>query len=162
MDFFSTWLTSVFLQASMQSWFWNPIIVRWKEILEWTRGWKCCKSTFIGQNFDRMSTNISDRALLSQSPNQTLRSRDCTHPYRTLTIPGNPSQWISCLAYHPQIMATTTFLVTIWNQAHQIHFLPSPNWWPDRGGQSDGHSHLTNVQLQKYMHMGWHPSLCAT
>ena len=65
---------------------------------------------FIGRNFDRISTNISDCALPTPSPNHPLRSNNYTHPYQPLTIPGSPSQWITCLAYHPQSMAMTAFL----------------------------------------------------
>ena len=39
------------------------------------------KSPFIGQNFNMMLANISDRVLPMSSPNQPLISRDCTHPY---------------------------------------------------------------------------------
>lgn len=110
MDWCATCVTSVFLQASMQRWFWNPIIVEWQDILEWTRQWLCCKSTFIGWNFNRTSANISDRALPAPSPNQPLRSRNCTHPYRHLTSPGRPYKWITCPTYHLESMEMISFL----------------------------------------------------
>ena len=110
MSCYATWVTFVFLQVSMRTWFGKPITVRWQDILEWTRRWKCCKSTFIGWNLDKLSTNILDCALPTPSPNRPLRSRDCTHPYQPLTSPRGPSWWITCLSYHPQSMATTVFL----------------------------------------------------
>jgi hypothetical protein len=88
----------------------DPITVGWQDILEWTRWWPCCKSTFIGRNFDRMSTNISDHALPTPLPNHPLRSWDGTHPYRPLTNPGSPPEWITCPTNHPQRMAMTSFL----------------------------------------------------
>lgn len=131
----ATWITFMFLQVSMQRWFQNPITVSWWDILEWKRWWKCCKSTFIGWNFDRMSENISYRVLPMLSPNQLLRSRDYTHPYWPLTSLRIPSQWITCPTYHPQCMAMTTFLWllvgslrwTFWQPARRISWLRP---WP--------------------------------
>ena len=135
MDCCATWVTFMFLQASVQILFWNPITVRWQDILESTRWWSYCKSTFISQNFDKISANILDCAPLVPLPNQPLRRRDCTHPYQSLTNLGILSQWITCLAYHPQIMAMIVFLWLLidslkwpfWQLARRISWLrPRP------------------------------------
>ena len=73
-----------------------------------------------------MLANISDHALPAPSPNQPLRSSDYTHPYRPLTSPRSPSQWITCTAYHPQSMVMTVFFWLL------IGSLRWPLWQPAR------------------------------
>ena len=64
---------------------------------------------FIVQNSDGMSVSISYRALPMPSPNQLLKRRGCTHPYRPLTSSRSPSQWITCPTYHQPSMEMTVF-----------------------------------------------------
>jgi hypothetical protein len=45
-------------------------------------------------------------------------------------------------------------LVTAGHQAHQIHFLPPPDGWPNRGRQPDDRAHPVHVQFQAPPHMG--------
>ena len=48
------------------------------------------------------------------------------------------------------------------HQAHKVHNFPSPDWWPNRGCQSDDRTHFAYVQHKASMHMGWEPPLCIT
>jgi hypothetical protein len=43
-------------------------------------------------------------------------------------------------------------LVTLGQQNHQIHRLPRPNGWLDRGRQQNERAYLAHVQLQTSMH----------
>jgi hypothetical protein len=45
-------------------------------------------------------------------------------------------------------------LVTAGHQAHQIHCLPPPDEWSNRGCQLYDHAHHVRVQFQASPHMG--------
>ena len=129
MDCCANWVTFVFLPVSVRIWFWKPITIGWKEIFEWKRWQPCCKSTFIGQNLDKISSNILDRALPVPSLNLPLRSMDYTHPYWTLTSPRSPYEWItykkrpsSSLSMHGFILGSDrkSFLIRI--ASSFVHF----------------------------------------
>jgi hypothetical protein len=59
------------------------------------------QNIFIGQNFDRTSTSISDLALPVPLPSHPSRSKDYTPLFLLPRGLGNPSRWITCLAFHP-------------------------------------------------------------
>jgi hypothetical protein len=65
---------------------------------------------FIGQNFDRTSTSISDLAFPMPFPNHPLRIKAYTPLFLLLRSLGNPSQWITCLAFHPPRKEMTVYL----------------------------------------------------
>ena len=53
-------------------------------------------------------------------------------------------------------------MVTVGYQAHQIHDLPPPNGWPNRGRQHDDRAYIMHVLFQESTHMGCESSLCST
>jgi hypothetical protein len=59
------------------------------------------QNIFIGQNFDTMSKNISDLALPVPFPIQPSRRKAYTTLFLLPRSLGNPSQWITCLAFCP-------------------------------------------------------------
>jgi hypothetical protein len=78
--------------------------------LAWRKLWSFYRNIFIGQNFDRTSTSISDLALLVPFPSQPSRSKTYTPLFLLLRGLGNPSQWITCLAFHPPSKAMIVYL----------------------------------------------------
>jgi len=104
MDYYAIWSTSVFLQESMQRGFGRLTTVRWKDILAWRKLCPFYRNIFLGQNFDRMSSIILD--LSFPMPFLIHPSRSKAYPPLSLlpTGLGNPSQWITCLAFFPPSM----------------------------------------------------------
>jgi hypothetical protein len=109
-DYYAIWTISVFLQASMQILFGKPTVVGWKDILARRKLWPFFKRIFISQNSDRTSTSISDLALPMPLLSQPSRSKDYTPLFLLPRSLGNPSQWITCLAFHPPSKGMTTCL----------------------------------------------------
>jgi hypothetical protein len=110
--------------------------VRWNDIFVWRKLWSFYRNIFIGQNFDKTSTSISDLALPFSFPSQPSRSKAYTPLFLLPRGLGNPSQWITCLAFCPPRM---TMIVYLWwligfqrwplsqpaRRASQRHILPS-------------------------------------
>jgi hypothetical protein len=78
--------------------------------LAWRKLWSFYKNIFIGQNFDRTSTSISDLALPVPFPSQPSRSKAYTPLFLLPRGLGNPSRWITCLAFHPPSKAMIVYL----------------------------------------------------
>jgi hypothetical protein len=69
------------------------------------------RNIFIGKNFNKTSTSISDLSFLVPFPSQTSRSKTYTHLFLLPRGVGNPSRWITCLAFRPPSM---TMIVYLW------------------------------------------------
>jgi hypothetical protein len=78
--------------------------------LAWRKPWPFFRNIFIGQNFDRTSTSISDLALFVPFPNKPSRSKDYTTLFLLSKSLGNPCEWITCLAFHPPSKEMTAYL----------------------------------------------------
>jgi hypothetical protein len=78
--------------------------------LAWKKLWPFFINIFIGQNFDRMSTSISDLALSMSFPSQPSRSKAYTPLSLLPRSFGNPSQWITCMAFRPPSKEMTVYL----------------------------------------------------
>jgi hypothetical protein len=113
MNSYATWAISVFLQASMQKLFGNPTTVVWQDILALRKLCLFFRTIFIGQTFDRMSTSISDPVLHVSFPTQPSKSKAYTPLFLFLRSPGNPSQWITCMAYHPPRKEMNVYLLSL-------------------------------------------------
>ena len=125
MDYSAIWDIFVFPPMSMWSWFGKPIIVGWQGTSVWKRPWQSCTSTSISQNSDMMLVDILGHALPTPLPNQPLRNKDCTHPYRLLTSCGSQFRWITCLASQPPSMAMTAFLCFLIGSQRWPFWLPA-------------------------------------
>jgi hypothetical protein len=68
------------------------------------------RNIFIGQNFNRTSASILDLALPMSFPIQPSRSKAYTPLFLLPRGLGNPSQWITCLAFHPPSKAMISYL----------------------------------------------------
>jgi hypothetical protein len=66
----------------------------------------------IGQNFGRMSASIYYIAFPVPFPSQPSRSKAYKTIFLLLRILGNPSQWITCLAFHPP---SKEIIVYLWS-----------------------------------------------
>ena len=91
----------------------------------WKRLWQSFTSTSISQNFDKMLVDIFSHALPMPSPNQPLRNKDYTHPYRLLASCGSQFLSITCLASRPPSMAMTAFLWLLIDSQRWPFWLPA-------------------------------------
>jgi hypothetical protein len=64
---------------------------------------------FFGQNFDRTSASISDHALPVPLPSHPSRRKAYIPLFLLPRILGNPSQWITCMAFHPPSKAMIVY-----------------------------------------------------
>jgi hypothetical protein len=78
--------------------------------LAWRKLWSFFRNIFIGQNFDRTSSSISNLALPLSLPRQPSRSKAYTPLFLFSRSLGNPSQWITCLACRPPSKEMTACL----------------------------------------------------
>jgi hypothetical protein len=102
----------------------------------WRKIWSFYRNIFIGQNFDRTSTSISDLSLHVPFPSHPSRSKAYT-PLFLLSIGlGNPSRWIIYLTFRPPSKVMLAYLwwligFQIWpfsqpaRRASQQQILPS-------------------------------------
>jgi hypothetical protein len=104
MDYYAIWAISAFLQ------FGKPTIVGWQDIFAWRKLWSFFRNIFIGQNFDKTSTSISDLALPVPFPSHPSRIKDYTPLFLLPRSLGNKFQWIICLAIHPPSTTMTAYL----------------------------------------------------
>jgi hypothetical protein len=111
MDCYVVWATSVFPQTSVQRGFGRLTTVGWQDILAWIKLWLFYRNIFIGQNFDKTSASISNLALPLPFPIQPSRSKAYTPLFLLPRGLGNPSRWITCLAFCPP---RTTMIVYLW------------------------------------------------
>lgn len=111
----------MFFQVRMKRWFGRLITTDWQGISKWRRLWRCYKSTFIGQRSYMMLEGISDHALLVLSPNQPLRSNDCTRihlPYIGLGSHHNRLHAISSFNQACDTFTPTPFIIPSNNHTH--------------------------------------------
>ena len=76
-------------------------IVEWKNILMWRKLWTFYKNIFIGQNFERTPSSISDMLLPISFPRKSSRRKAYIPLFLLLRGLGNPSRWITCHAFDP-------------------------------------------------------------
>jgi len=107
---YATWVTFVFLQASVPRWFGKHTTVGLLGISGSRKWWQYCKSISIGRIFGRMSGSRSDHVLPAPLPNRPSRSKASIPHCLPLVDLGNPSPWITCYAFLPLSMEMTVFL----------------------------------------------------
>jgi hypothetical protein len=68
----------------------------------WRKPCSLYRNIFIGQNFNTTPASISHLVLLVPFPSHPSRRKDYTPVFLPPRSLGNPYQWITCLAFHPQ------------------------------------------------------------
>ena len=123
---YATWVTFMFLQASMPRWFGKHTTIGLLGILGSKKWWQYCRSISISRIFDRMSGSTSDHALHVPFPNRP-SIRKASIPYcLPLVDLGNPSPWITCQAFLQLSMEMTVFF---WSSTGSRRW---PLWQPAR------------------------------